>query len=269
MRKLVSSWGGAAAMVLSVLAIAGCASTKESASKSDLTKDVGIYPPPPSGAATPRVGVPPFNVQATGHMAGGDLNDLAADQCTTLLDATNRFHVIERAQLKKLLDEQGLEGIVRSGELPKQANVRGVDYLVVGKVTNLRVKRDHTSNNFGAATMTGFLNIGGADVKNSETVVTTECGVDIRLVDPSTGEVFTSNFSDFKRTDSAKSMGLNILGASAESNADIQLSEDDKGQILRLALDDAIKKMLPKLDHKLKELAKKMDAPAGGTGAAQ
>src|SRR6476469_643879 len=101
MRKFVSSWGGAAAMVLSILAIAGCASTKESASRSELTKDVGIYPPPPSGIATPRVGVPPFNVTASGNMAGGNLDSLAADECTTLLDQTNRFKVIERAQLKK------------------------------------------------------------------------------------------------------------------------------------------------------------------------
>ena len=269
MRKFAHSWGGAAAIVLSALAIVGCSSTKESASRSDLTKDVGIYPPPPSGIATPRVGVPPFSVQATGKMAGGDLDSLAADQCTTLLDQTGRFKVIERAQLKKLLDEQGLEGIVRSGELAKQANVRGVDYLLIGKVTNLRFKTEKTGNNFGLAQVTGMFNTGGADVNNKQTVITTECGVDLRLVDPSTGELLTSMFSDFKRTDSAKSMGVSILGANAQSNADIQLSEDDKGQILRLALDDTIKKMLPKLDRKLKDLPKKTDAPAGGAGSNQ
>jgi curli biogenesis system outer membrane secretion channel CsgG len=144
--------------------------------------------------------------------------------------------------------------------------VRGVDYLLVGKVTNLRVKKEKTGNNFGFAQVTGALNLGGADVKNNQTVITTECGVDLRLVDPSNGELLTSMFSDFKRTDSAKSMGVSILGANAESNADIQLSEDDKGQILRLALDDTIKKMLPKLDKKLKNLPAKPDAPAGGTG---
>jgi hypothetical protein len=47
-------------------------------------------------------------------------------------------------------------------------------------------------------------------------------------------------------------MGVTILGANADANADIQLSEDDKGKLLRLALDDAVRKSLPKIDQFLK-----------------
>jgi len=36
------------------------------------------------------------------------------------------------------------------------------------------------------------------------------------------------------------------FGASASSGADIELSDDDKGKILRLALDDAIKRIFPR-----------------------
>jgi len=245
--------GAALALALGSVAVIGCSHSSESASRDTLTKDVGQYPPAPSGVNKPRVGVPPFAVQAQGGFSGGgDLNSLAADQMTTLLDQSDRFHVIERAQLQKLLDEQQLEGIVRPGELAKQANVRGVDYLLIGKVTNLRVKRENKGNSFGLAQVGGLVNVGGADVKNNETVITTECGVDIRLVDPSTGELMSSNFSEFKRTDSASSMGLSILGANAQSNADVQLSEDDKGKILRLALDDALRKSLPKIDKFLR-----------------
>ena len=262
--------GAAVALMWGGMAMVGCSSSHESAGGDTLTENVGKYPAAPSGVNKPRVGVPPFNVQTAGGISG-DMNSLAADQMTTLLDQSDRFRVIERAQLQKLLDEQNLEGIVRPGELAKPGQVRGVDYLLIGKVTNLRVKRENKGNEFGLAQVGGqFFNAGGADVKNKETVITTECGVDIRLVNPTTGETMphTSNFSEYKRTDSAKSMGLAILGANAQSNADIEISEDDKGKILRLALDDALRKALPQIDRFLMEQPAQTSSvtPAGPAG---
>lgn len=237
----------AAATVL----LAACASSKESASQDTLTENVGKYPAAPQGVNKPRVGVPPFDVKAEGSFGGGQkVDDLAADEMSTLLDQTDRFKVIERTQLKKLLDEQNMEGIVRPGELAKPGQVHGVDYLLLGKVTNLRVKTERKSTGFGLAKISSIA--GGADVKKKDVTITTECGVDIRLVDPTTGETLTSNFSEYKRTDNAKAMGVDILGANASSDADIQISEDDKGKILRLALDDAVRKSLPKIDKFLK-----------------
>ena len=255
------------ACAVSALVGGGCASSSESASADTLTANVGRYDPPPSGAARPRVGVPPFSVSAgQGFGGSGDLNDLAADQMTTLLDQSERFSVIERAQLQKLLDEQNLEGIVVPGEMAKPAQVRGVDYLLLGKVTNLRAKKEQKSTGFGLAQVGGVFNVGGADVKQKEVVITTEAGVDIRLVDPTTGEVAVSNFSEYKRTDSAGAMGLTILGASAEADADIQIGEDDKGKLLRLALDDALRKSLPKIDRLVKSGNVK-SAPAAAVAA--
>src|SRR6266480_2798650 len=129
----------------------GCSSSSESAHRDTLTADVGKYPPAPAGITQPRVGVPPFKVQGTGAFSGGDVNDLAADQMTTLLDQSDRFKVIERAQLTKLLDEQNLEGIVKPGELARPGQVRGVDYLLIGRVTNLRVKNESHNTGFGLA----------------------------------------------------------------------------------------------------------------------
>ena len=258
-------------VVAALLLLGGCSSSHESAGRDQMTSQVGVYTPPPRAAVgdRPRVGVPSFNV-ATATGAAPDLDDLAADQMTTLLDQTGRFDVIERAQLQKLVAEQNLEGIVKPGELAKPGQVRGVDYLLLGKVTNLRVKRDTTSNGFGVAQLGGVVNLGGLDVKNNQTVVTTECGVDIRLVDPTTGQLMTSNFSDFKRTDSAAAMGLAVLGANAQSNADVQLSDDDKGKVLRLALDDAVRKSLPAIDaflaaHPGRPVVPPVTPPVAGT----
>jgi hypothetical protein len=46
-------------------------------------------------------------------------------------------------------------------------------------------------------------------------------------------------------------MGVDILGANAEAGSDIQIDDDNKGKILRLAIDDAIRKALPKIDRVL------------------
>ena len=258
--------GAIAALVIGTWAMVGCSSSHETANRDTLTENVGKYPAGPSGVNKPRVGVPPFQVTTAGGISG-DLNTLASDQMTTLLDQSDRFHVIERGQLQKLLDEQNLEGIVKPGELAKPGQVRGVDYLLLGKVTNLRVKHENKGNGFGVGQVGGLVNLGGAAVKNSETVITTDCGVEIRLVDPTTGELMTSNFSEYQKSDSAKSMGLTILGASADSNADVQISEDDKGRILRLALDDALRKSLPKIDNWLRNQPSKTGGAASADNA--
>ena len=256
----------------------GCSSSGESAQRDTLTADVGKYPPPPAGISKPRVGVPPFKVTGTGAVASGDANELAADQMTTLLEQSERFTMIERAQLTKLLDEQNLEGIVKPGELARPGQVRGVDYLLVGKVTNLRVKKDTKQHELGLARVGNLF--GGGDIKKKDIVLTTECGVDIRLVNPTTGEIMMTSSTEYKRMDTAGAMGVDILGANASSDADIQVDEDDKGKILRLALDDALKKALPKIDSFLvSHPAKAMGgdasmpmthegpAPAGASGA--
>jgi curli biogenesis system outer membrane secretion channel CsgG len=233
---------------------AGCAGTKssEKAEADTMTSNVGTYPPAPAGAERARIGVPPFNVTGTsGNKA--ELNDIAADQMTTLLHLSNRFDVIERTQLQQLLNEQNLEGVVKAGELARPGQVRGVDYLLLGKVTNLRVKAEKTSHGLNVGQL--GLPLGGAagafDYKDTRNKVTTECGVDIRMVDPTTGSIKAAHFGEFRRTDSLGSLGIAVLGFQSESSADLNISEDDKGKILRLAFDEALRKMLPQVDAAL------------------
>jgi curli biogenesis system outer membrane secretion channel CsgG len=251
------------AILVGVVCLSGCASTSESAgSDKKLTADVGNYPAAPQGVRHPRIGVPSFKVTTASGFGGGngsDLNDLAADQMNTLLYKTRRFDVIERAQLQKLMDEQNMEGIVKAGELTKSGQVRGVDYLMLGRVTNLRVKRDDTRKGANLGGIGGMFSGFGFDKK--DTVVTSECGVDIRIVDPATGKVVVANNSEYKRTDSAGAMGISILGGHAEGDANVSVSEDDKGKILRLALDEALRKSLPDIDEFLQ------NQPKSGTSA--
>ena len=249
----------------------GCSSTGESASRDKLTSNVGKYDPAPSHSGEkPRVGVPPFKVQTNGGIKNtNNLPQIAADQMTTLLDQTGRFDVIERAQVEQLLDEQNMEGIVRPDQMAKAGQVLGVDYLLIGKVTNFRVKAEQTKSGMqlggiGGMVGGGRFGAGASGFDQKKMRITTECGVDIRLVDPSTGRVTASNFSEFNRTDSAGALGVTVLGFGASSDAEVQIEQDDAGRILRLAFDDALRKMLPKID----EAISKRGRTSGRSGGA-
>ncbi len=147
----------AATALLGAAALVGCASTGESGSADTVTKNVGVYSPPPSNLAKATVGVPQFKVQSVGFGAGGRLDELAADQMSSLLHQSRRFDVIERAQLEQLLKEQNMEGIVKAGELAKPGLVQGVKYLCIVKVTNFRIKVDEASKGIGTSGNQGFI----------------------------------------------------------------------------------------------------------------
>lgn len=239
------------ANALSLTLIAGlclltvaCGSSRTSYEQDEATQQVGIYPPPPAGIKRLKVGVPPFTIDDKD--LAQDTAAVAADQITTLMILAQRFDVIERAQLDKLLEEQGLEGIVKVEEAAKSGQVRGVDAIVIGKITNFMVKKEKKKGGFSLANIGGVF--GAVDVSKDTEVITVEVGVDLRLVDPSSGSIKAAHFGEFKRTDTTSAMGVQIIGASADSDADLDLSEDNVGKLLRLALDDTLKKMMPQID---------------------
>jgi curli biogenesis system outer membrane secretion channel CsgG len=230
---------------------------------------VGKYDAPPAGIDHPRTGIPPF--ESVGHGATAELNDVAADQLTTLAVNSERFDVIERAQLNQLLKEQGLEGIVKPDELAQSGKVRGVDYLLVGKVSNLRVKGEHANRGFGLGTSRSPARGAAAGLFGLHPeglTITAECGVDIRLVDATSGKVPAAQHSDYTRTDTIGAFGVEILGTSGTADADLKLDDDNKGLILRLALDDALRQMLPKVDKALIARNKEIKAKAAAASTA-
>ena len=247
----------------------GCAGTGESASKDKLTQNVGNYAPPPPAVAAdrPTVGVPPFRMDKGNVKSSHDLPSIAADQLTTLLDNTQRFDVIERAQIEQLLDEQNMEGIVKPEEMAKAGQVGGVQYLLVGRVTNFRVKQDQTKSGLnlggiGGQIGGGRFGAGQSGFDKKEQRITTDCGVDLRLVDSTSGRIVASEFGEYKRTDSAGAMGITVLGVGTTADAEVTIEEDDAGKILRLACDNALKKMLPKIDRALQNRSRSAPSAA-------
>lgn len=230
--------------------LSSCASSSESAGSQQLTANVGRYSAPPSGVERPRVGVPSF--MKTTAMRDASTNDVAADQATTLMVNTSRFNVIERAQLDQLRKEQGLED-VREDERAASKQVRGVDYLLIGKITNFRVKAEKASRGLGVGSirLPGMGGTGLFDFKKKSSVIKAEIGVDLRLVDPSSGAIIVAQSKDYTRSDSIGAFGVEILGINADADAELKIDDDNKGVLLRLALDECIRDMLPQIDRHL------------------
>lgn len=235
-----------ALLAVGILSLVACGSSRETAQADTMTTNCGNYPPAPAAALRPRLGIPQFKVVGN---TTADTAEIAADQLTTLAVMTNRFDVIERAQLEQLLQEQGLAGVVKDGEVAKSAEIRGVNYLILGKITNFRVKAENSKGGFNLASLGGHFGV--FDLQNSKSVITAECGVDLRMVDPSTGSTAAAHFGEFKRTDSLSAFGVGVLGYRNEAKAELEIDKDNQGKLLRLALDDALRKMLPQIDAHL------------------
>lgn len=248
-----------------LVVVAGCATSSETASRDTLTTHVGVYDYPPSALKMVRVGVPPFldaSAKEKAQASTNNLGALAADQLTTLAVNSMRFDVIERAQLEQLLREQELEGIVDPNELAQPGKVRGVEYMLIGKITNFRVKTEKSTTGFGLATIGDV--VGAVDIKNDKTQISVDCGVDLRLVSPTTGSTLAAQFGEYKRTDTLSALGVDVLGANATAEGELELDEDNQGKILRLAIDDAMRKMLPLVDRKLLQLQREQATESGG-----
>ena len=225
--------------LLAVLLLSGCASLGETFSKQN-TADIGNYAQPPQGLERKNVGILDFK-----DKTGSGLEALCSDQISTLAGKTGRFRIIERSQLDNLLSEQGLRGVVRAGEMPRAGQIRGVDYMFLGAVTNFEVKRGSTGLSIPTP-------LGGLSLSNAQLVV--DVGVDLRLVHVQTGEQVASEFGEIRRTQSANAWGLSIVGiGSSRARSEVTLDRGNQGLLLRRALDDALGKMLDKVDAHIME----------------
>ncbi len=243
-----------------LLLVAGCPTAPESGreqsgSATALTANVGNYPPPPPEVLSldprPSVAIPPFSTESnrSNVRLSNGLNQLMADQLSTMMVKAGRFDVIERAQLDKIVQEQALgdSGLADAETMAEAGNVQGVDYLLVGKITNFSAEQVDRGRSMNIPVV-GRTRTGGTDIN-------VEVGVDLRLIDASTGRVLAAESTDFKQTDSTSSFGMDRFFSSSNDSTSLEISDDNKGKILRLALDDAVRKMMDQIDNELKRKA--------------
>jgi curli biogenesis system outer membrane secretion channel CsgG len=111
-----------------------------------------------------------------GHNIGTGL----ADMLVTDLVKSKQFMVIERQELAKIMEEQGLgmSGAVTPQSAAQVGQLLGVELMVMGSVSEFGEKKS------GLGGSVGKLGIGGKFTKRKARAV-----VDIRLVNTSTGEI--------------------------------------------------------------------------------
>jgi curli biogenesis system outer membrane secretion channel CsgG len=111
-----------------------------------------------------------------GHNIGTGL----ADMLVTELVKSGNFMVVERQELSKILEEQGLgmSGVVTPQSAAQVGQVLGVELMVMGSVTEFGEKKS------GLGGSIGRLGIGGKLSKKQA-----RAAVDIRLVNTSTSEI--------------------------------------------------------------------------------
>lgn len=231
-----------------IVLLAGCGTSSSETVTRDKMPDVGNYPPPPAGSNTRlRAGVVEFTDKTNTKSA-----EPAGEQLETLAVSSKRFNLVDRMAMKTLLKEQSLEGIVDPSELAKSGKIRGVDYLFIGAVTNFALKTEKTANQGGMFDRLPV--VGGVaplKIDTSKTIITTDIGVDIKLVNTTTGEIVSKQFGEVKKELSASAWGVRVLGIGGDAKNNVQVDKDSQGKLLRYAVDEALRKMLPDIDDKI------------------
>lgn len=145
-----------------------------------------------SAADRPTIAVTEFkNSSGASWWRGGVGNELA-DMLTNELAATNRFNVVERAQLEAVLEEQNLaiSGRAEAGTGGAMGKVAGADYLVTGSVSAY----EEDVKDSGGGLSFGGISVGGKSQR-------AYLALDIRVINTTTGAV------EFARTIEGESKG--------------------------------------------------------------
>jgi len=192
-------------------------------------------PPPPDTVYAPytgpkkRVAVTKFDNKVQGTYGSWNIGEGMAEQLTTALIKTGRFVVVERQALKDVLGEQelGQTGVIKKETAAKVGQVLGAQIIIRGVVSEF----EQAESGGGGGIGIGGFRIGG---RSSNAHV----GIDIRLIDASSGQVLTSHNAVGKVESSGVAFGVSRgivdFGADSFKNAPI-------GQATRQAIEDAVK----------------------------
>ncbi len=140
-----------------------------------------------------RVAVMNFNDRSGyGHNIGSGL----ADMLVTRLVKSGKFLVVERKELDKILQEQGLgqSGLVTPQSAAKVGKLLGVELMVTGSVSEFGRKNKSVGGGIGR------LAFGGRVSKKEARAV-----VDLRLVNTSTGEIIMAEKAEGKASSTSLS----------------------------------------------------------------
>jgi curli biogenesis system outer membrane secretion channel CsgG len=181
-----------------------------------------------------RIAVLPFDDGSIKERWWGGSWDVGAgvsDELVTALLATGKFRLIEREQIERVLKEQdfGASGRVDTSSAARIGKILGVQYLVMGRVTEFNFKSSGaTGLSFGAGI--------GLDVKQT----TAKVAIDARLVDSTSSEIVAAV------TGRGEKKNTNV-GVAFNWNAVKIGSSEFRGTNLGLALRSAVESVATQL----------------------
>jgi curli biogenesis system outer membrane secretion channel CsgG len=180
-----------------------------------------------------RIAVLKFDVGAANAQAvGADLGSGLAAQLTTALVNSGQYIVVERAELASVLREQelGLQKLV-PGEVAAQAGqLVGAQLLVRASVTDFEQRSGGGGLHLGIGVGPGMGALGAAT--NTGVV-----GIDVRVIDTTTGQVLQSHHVESKIESQAVSADVGVRNVSFGGDA---FEKTPLGQATRQAIEQAV-----------------------------
>lgn len=192
-------------------------------------------PPGSAAVAAPkkRIAVLKFDVGAASAQAGGaDLGSGLAAQLTTALVNSGQFIVIERTELASVLREQelGMQKLVPSELAAQAGQLIGAQLLVHGSVTEFEQTAGGGGLHLGIGAGPGMGAIGA--VSNTGVV-----GVDLRVIDSTTGQVVQSHHVESKIEGHGLSADVGVHNVSFGGDS---FAQTPLGQATRQAIEQAV-----------------------------
>lgn len=212
--------------IVGLLGLAGCAGMPIAGEPEPTVQF--IYPP--YDGLKKRLAVIRFDnkVKTPIPDASWQIGEGLSEMLTSELFKTGRFIMVERAALTDIVKEQelGQSGLVRRETAARVGELLGAQLLITGAVTEFEAQSSGGAGGIGYAGFAISLQAQNAHV-----------GVDIRLIDSSTGQILKSFNADAKAQSTGLGFSGNIQGVSFGSEA---FNKTPLGQATREAIYKAV-----------------------------
>ena len=190
-----------------------------------------------------------------GHGGGGEthIGSVLQELMTTAMmdEGTGKIRLIERKQLEAILGEQklGASGLVDEATAVSMGKLKGVKYMITGKVTRFAYKKSGFATGWGVSQALGKIapSIAGVagDVHVSKASFTGR--LDVRLIDVQTGEVLATASDE----GTVKDTSVKVAG----TGSDVQYDQELVNKIFEPVVKTISAKLIKKLTRVLDEEA--------------
>lgn len=249
----------------SVLWAVGCSDWTASHPASAYLPEPGRYAPAAQAGPRLLVAIPAVAVEKPVGLAPDiDPQAAASDELFSLLDSSGRFDLTERLRLRQMLAEQSLSDMIEPGRLVHPAHVHGLDYFLIGRVADLSVQREQPPSQMSVTGVENMLHIGQGWTPK----LIANATVELILINARNGAVEVAGKGEFHHTAAPRDLGLQLTSEQLANASQVQLNAADTHRILRLALDETVRPMLPRIDRWVASSPPRNDSQGGAAANA-